>query len=66
MEEFISKLNEEQISYLKEIKPEFWKMETQDLDEFLTNLFQENGLEDIENDPKQLLLESILDILGTI
>lgn len=66
MEEFINKLNEEQFKFLKEIKNDFEKMDTEDLDEWLTNYFQEQGLENIDNDPKQLLLESILDVLGEI
>ena len=66
MEEFINKLNEEQFKFLKEIKNDFEKMDTEDLDEWLTNYFQEQGLENIDNDPKQLLLESVLDVLGEI
>lgn len=66
MQEFIDKLDEEQLNYLKEIKNDFDKLSTEELDEWLTNYFQEQGLEDINNNPKQLLLESILDILGSL
>lgn len=66
MKEFIERLSEEQLAYLKSIKQDFEEMDTVDLDEWLTNYFQEQGLEDIDNDPQQLLLESILDVLGSL
>lgn len=66
MKEFIERLSEEQLAYLKSIKQDFEEMDTVDLDEWLTNYFQEQGLEDIDNNPQQLLLESILDVLGEI
>ena len=66
MELFISKLNDEQLRLLNEIKRDFREMETVDLYEFLTEYFQEQGLEDIDNNPRQLLLESIIDLLAEI
>lgn len=66
MKEFVQKLTKEQFDFLKSIKQDFEEMNTVDLDEWLTNYFQEQGLEDIDNNPQQLLLESILDVLGEI
>ena len=66
MKEFIDMLNAKQYNFLKSIKLDFEQMDTADLFEWLTDYFQEQGLEDIEKNPSQLLLESILDILGSL
>lgn len=64
MEEFIKRLTIEQLEYLEEIKSDYREMETVDLYEYLTDYFQKEGLEDIDNNPKQLLLESIIDTIA--
>lgn len=66
MQEFIDKLTLEQINYLEKIKKDFQEMTTEELDEWLSDYFQKQGLEDISNNKNQLILESILDVLGEI
>ena len=62
----MDKLNEEQLEYLKEIKPDYEEMETVDLYEWLVSYFQEQGLENIDENENQLLLEEIIDIIAEI
>ena len=64
MQEFIDRLTPEQINYLEKIKKDFREMATEDLDEWLTEYFQKQGLEDIDSNQNQLMLESILNVLG--
>lgn len=66
MKQLEDRLNEEQIKYLKEIKPDYDSIDTYELYEWLVELFQRNGVEDLELNPKQLLLESIIDIVAEI
>lgn len=64
--DFIKKLNVEQLELVNKIEPNYMKKETDELFDILTAYFQEQGLEDIDEKPEQLLLESILDILGSM
>lgn len=66
MKQLEKKLNEEQLKYLKEIKPDFESIDTYELYEWLTDYFQNKGLEDIEGNPNQLLLEQIINIIAEI
>lgn len=66
MEEFIELLNEEELNLLKEIKKDYITVELDELFDILTREFQKNGVENIDGDSRQMLLESILDKLGSI
>ncbi len=56
----LDKLNEEQLKFLEHIKPNFREIPIEDLIDWLTDYFQEHGLEDIDNNPEQLFLENII------
>lgn len=64
MREFISKLSKEQLELLEEINPDFDKLETDKLWEWLLEYQQTNGINDIDKREDLQIIDEIIDILA--
>lgn len=61
---FIDKLNKEQLDFLNKNMDDFDKKETDEVAEYLMNYLQKECIIDDEITKEVILVESILDILG--